>query len=323
MKDKLLEFFEQNRGKLVSGSSIAEKLGVTRAAVNKAISALRSQGYVIDATSRLGYVFSDKNDKVSPYGINKYMAHNNKNIIYYEKTDSTNTVLKGLAAKGAPEGTVVVTDFQTGGKGRRGKSFFSPKGCGVYFSMLLRPRIKAADSVFITVAAAVAVRRAIKKLLAADVQIKWVNDIYWNSKKLCGILTEAAMEIESSSLNYAVLGIGINIKPPENGYPVDLASNITNLSEICSPLPDDVKNRLIAETITQFDRLYAQLAQKEYIAEYKAASCMLGRKIKILTGPYAGSAVAEDIDSKNANLVVRLPDGNRAALNSGDVSICF
>lgn len=322
MKEKLLELFEQNRGTLISGSGIAKSLGVTRAAVNKSISALREQGYVIDATSRLGYVFSENNDIISPCGINKYLEENRKNIIYLNEVDSTNTVLKEKAAEGAPEGTVIVTEMQTAGKGRRGKRFFSPKGCGVYFSILLRPRLKAADSVFITVAAAVAVRRAIKQLLCADTQIKWVNDVYWSNKKLCGILTEASMEIESGFLNYAVLGIGINIKPPENGYPEEFAFKTTNLSEIAYPFPDDFKNKLIAEVLTQFDRLYEALEQKDYIKEYKDASCILGRKIEILTGPYAGTAVAEDID-ENANLVVRLPDGRKAVLNSGDVSICL
>lgn len=130
------------------------------------------------------------------------------------------------------------------------------------------------------------------------------------------------MEIESGYLNFAVLGIGINIKPPENGYPEEFAFKTTNLSEISHPLPDDLKNKLIAEVLTQFDRLYEMLEQKDYIEEYKEASCILGRKIEILTGPYAGSAVAEDIDS-DANLIVRLPNGNTAALNSGDVSICL
>lgn len=322
MKDKLLELFEQNRGMLISGSDIAKSLGVSRAAVNKAISGLRDLGYKFDATSRLGYVFSEKNDIISPSGIYKYLNGNKHKIVHLDEVNSTNTALKELAQNGAQEGTVVVTEMQTGGKGRRGKRFFSPRGCGVYFSLLLRPRLKAADSVFITVAASVAVRRAIKLLLHADTQIKWVNDVYFHNKKLCGILTEASMEIESGYLNYAVLGIGINIKPPENGYPEEFAFKTTNLSEISHPLPDDLKNKLIAEVLTQFDRLYETLEQKDYIEEYKEASCILGRKIEILTGPCAGPAVAEDIDS-DANLIVRLPNGNTAALNSGDVSICL
>ncbi len=322
MKNELLELFEQNRGKLISGSDIAKKLGVSRAAVNKAISGLRELGYEFDATSRLGYIFSEKNDIISSCGINKYLNGNKKNIIHLDEVDSTNTFLKNKAAEGAEEGTVAVTEMQTGGKGRRGKSFFSPRGCGVYFSLLLRPKLKAADSVFITVAAAVAVRRAIKQLLDADTQIKWVNDVYWNSKKLCGILTEASIELESGYLNYAVLGMGINIKPPENGYPEEFAFKTANLSEFASPLPDDLKNKLIAEVLTQFDNLYENLEQKEFIKEYKEASCILGRKIQILSGPFAGTAVAEDID-EDANLVVRLPDGKQASLNSGDVSICL
>ena len=320
MKEKLLDIFEQNRGKLISGSDIAKRLNVTRAAVNKGVNALRNQGYVFDATSRLGYIFSEKNDILSSCGINKYMGTNKKNILYLDEVDSTNTTVKSLAQEGAQEGTVVVTEMQTGGKGRLGKQFFSPKGCGVYFSLLLRPQQKAADSVLITVAAAVAVRRAVKELLNIDVQIKWVNDVYYNNKKLCGILTEASIEIESGYLNYAIVGIGINIKEPENGYPKEFAFKATNLSALTPNRPNDFKNKLVAAVIKQFDTMYETLEQKAYMKEYKAASCLLGKKIEILSGPYIGTATAEDIDN-DANLVVRLPDGQIVCLNSGDVSI--
>lgn len=262
------------------------------------------------------------NDTISSKSILKYFSGSKKNIICLKQTASTNTFLKNKAAQGAEEGTVVVTELQTNGKGRRGKSFFSPKGCGVYFSILLRPRLKADDAVFVTVAAAVAVRRAIKQLLNTDTQIKWVNDICFNDKKLCGILTEASTNAKSGLLNYAVLGIGININSPKNGYPEEFAFKTTNISEITSSLPGDLKSKLIAEVLTQFDKLYANLEQREYVAEYKEASCILGRKIKILSEPYVGTAVAEDIDA-NASLVVRLPNESCAVLNSGDVSICL
>lgn len=319
MKDKLLALFEQNRGVSLSGNELAKDLGVSRAAVNKAVSALREQGYEIHAKSRAGYVFSEKNEILSPAGILKYTGQKFL-VTVLEKSPSTNTELKALAANGAPEGTVLVTEHQTKGRGRLGKQFFSPEGHGIYFSLLLKPSLSASDSVFITVAAAVAVRRAIKNLLGITTEIKWVNDLYYGGKKFCGILTEAAFELESGGLSYAVLGIGLNLTAPEGGYPEEFAFKTTNISEFAGNFPDDFKNRLVAELLTEFDTLYQSLDKKAYLAEYKAASCVVGKEIRILTGPHAGMATAVDIDD-NANLVVRLSGGETVLLSSGDVSI--
>ena len=232
---------------------------------------------------------------------------------------STNTALKNLAKSGTPEGVVFACEHQTAGRGRLGKSFYSPKGAGVYFSVLLRPTISAQNAVFITIAAAVAVRRAIQKLLLLDTQIKWVNDIYYGEKKFCGILTESALTPQGT-LSYAVLGIGMNILPPPDGYPNEFAFKTTNLQSMKNNLPEDIKNQLIAEILTQFYKLYQSLEEKEYLLEYKVASCVIGKEIEILTGPYRGNAQALDID-ENANLVVSLPNGETAVLSSGDVSI--
>ena len=241
------------------------------------------------------------------------------NITHLESCPSTNTLMKELAAKGAREGTVLVTEHQTAGRGRLGKTFFSPKGCGLYFSLLLRPSILAENAVFITVAAAVSVRRAVKKLLGMETEIKWVNDVYHQNKKFCGILTESALT-PSGSLAYAILGIGINILPPEGGYPEEFAFKTTNLSDMAGTLPDDLKNQLIACVLTEFFDFYKNLEAKEYLKEYREASRVIGKRIEILTGPYAGPAEAIDIDD-NANLLVKLANGSTATLSSGDVSI--
>ncbi len=233
--------------------------------------------------------------------------------------DSTNTMLKKLAAEQAPPFTLLITEHQTAGKGRLGKTFFSPEGCGLYFSLLLRPDISANQAVFITVAAAVAVKCAVENLLSLSASIKWVNDIYHDNKKFCGILTEAALTPQGT-VSYAVLGIGINLFPPEGGYPEEFAFKTTNLLHAAGQLPTDFKNRLVAEILNRFHDFYEKLEDKTYLEEYKNASCVIGKDIEILSGPYAGSARAVDID-ENANLVVLLPDGNKAFLSSGDVSI--
>lgn len=259
---------------------------------------------------------------ISADGIKQYLIKQDKNIQYFDTLNSTNTALKKMAQEGAPEGTVLITEMQTQGRGRFGKTFFSPKGCGIYFSLLLCPKCKAQDACFITIGAAVAVRRALLKLFKLNTQIKWVNDIYHKGKKLCGILTESSIDAFSDSLHFAVLGIGLNIKTPKEGYPEDFAFKTTNLTETGVYLSNDFKNQLIGEILNQFDLIYQQLNEKEYLAEYKAASCLLGQKINILSEQHLGEAIALDIDA-DANLVVRLPDGSIKKLSSGDVSIAL
>ena len=243
-----------------------------------------------------------------------------KKIEYFDEISSTNTVLKERAAKGERENTILVTEYQTAGRGRLGKSFFSPRGCGVYLSYLIKPDILAKDAVSITVAAAVAMVRALNDVLDIKAQIKWVNDIYFNDKKLCGILTEAVISSDGT-LNYAVLGIGINITTPPEGYPEEFAYKTTNIENIIGTITSEQKCRLLSAFINNFDNIFCD-KEKNYVKEYKKASCLLGREIEILSGEHKGSGIATDIDT-DANLIVKKADGTSVSLCSGDVSIKF
>ncbi len=243
----------------------------------------------------------------------------NKNVKYFEEITSTNTVLKELAACGESENTILISEYQTAGRGRLGKTFFSPKGCGIYLSYLIKPDVKSSDAVFITVAAAVSMVRALNKVFGIKTKIKWVNDIYYENKKLCGILTEGSV-LPSKNLAYAVLGLGINIKNPPNGYPEEFSYKTTNLEEIVGIVSKDKKQELIEEFINTFDNIFSDKT-KSYIKEYKEASCLLGQEIEILSGEHKGIACAVDIDS-TARLVVE-KDDTTIALDSGDVSIRF
>ncbi len=253
------------------------------------------------------------------YELEKYLK-NSKKIEYYEEITSTNTVLKMRAQKGENENTVLISEFQTAGRGRLGKTFFSPKGCGIYLSYLLRPEVASSDAVFITVAAAVALKRAFFEILNINIQIKWVNDIYYKNKKLCGILTESGFT-RDGRLDYAVLGVGINVKNPPCDYPEDFAYKTTNIERISGTIDENTKCQLVASFINNFDEIFADKT-KAYIKEYKEVSCIIGREIEILSGEHKGYAKAIDID-KNANLVVLLPDGAVTSLSSGDVSIRY
>ncbi len=244
----------------------------------------------------------------------------NKKIEYFDTISSTNTVLKERALCGETENTILVSEYQTAGRGRFGKTFFSPKGCGIYLSYLIRPDMNACDATFITVAAAVAMTRALKDILRIDSKIKWVNDICYNDKKLSGILTEASLRADGT-LTYAVLGIGINIQNPPDGYPEEFAYKTTNIENIVGKITEDQKCSLLASFINNFDKIFLD-KDRSYIEEYKEKSCLINREIEILSGEHKGPAFAIDID-KNANLIVQKNDGTKISLNSGDVSIKF
>lgn len=250
--------------------------------------------------------------------VEKYLT-NKKTIKYFDEITSTNTVLKEMAEKGEKENTIFVSEYQTAGRGRFNKSFFSPKGCGIYLSYLIKPDITPFDSVFITVAAAVSMVRAINKVFNIKTKIKWVNDIYFNDKKLCGILTEGKISNENS-LSYAVVGVGINIKTPSEGYPKDFSYKTTNLEEIVKTVDGEKKWQLVAEFINNFDKVFSDKSFS-YVKEYKEASCIIGRNIDILSGPHKGKACVLDIDEK-ARLVVK-KGNDTILLDSGDVSISF
>ena len=241
-----------------------------------------------------------------------------KKIEFFDEISSTNTVLKERAAKGEKSGTILISEYQTQGRGRLGRSFFSPRGCGIYLSYLIKPQIKAEDSIFITVAAAVAMVRAIKKVFDIDTKIKWVNDVYYKNKKLCGILTEGAV-LTSGELGYAVLGIGINIKIPPDGYPEEFDYKTTNIEAIKGEVTTCEKHRLIAEFINEFDIIFND-NKFSFIKEYKEASCIIGESIEILSGEHKGYATAIDIND-TAELVAKLSTGETVTLSSGDVSI--
>ncbi len=225
---------------------------------------------------------------------------------------STNTAARQLAADGAPEGTVVVAAAQSAGRGTRSRAFFSPQG-GVYMSVILRPR--AQDAPLITSCAAVAVARAIEHLCPLSVGIKWVNDLYVGGRKLCGILTEAGFDPGDNTLDYVVLGIGVNVAATT--FPPDIAALATSLAnEGCAV----DRAALIAAILEEWEALYATLGGRTFLAESRRRSCVLGRDIVVSRGDerFVARAVVLDEDGQ---LVVEKADGTRLTLRSGEVCI--
>lgn len=239
-------------------------------------------------------------------------------ICVKEAVTSTNTVVKGLAEQGAPEGTVVIAEQQSAGKGRLGRRFHSPKGTGLYMSILLRPEFSAEESLSITTAAAVATANAIERVTGLRALIKWVNDVYVDGYKVCGILTEASMNFKSGGLNYAVLGIGINVKEPEGGFSSDI-KDIAGALYKQQP-PKNTRNGLAAEILNCFFEFYDKLAENSFMEEYKERSLLTGMKIHFVCGEnrYFGTVVGID---DRARLLVRQESGTVTAFSAGEVSI--
>ena len=238
-----------------------------------------------------------------------------RELIVYEEIDSTNNAAKQWAQEGAPDGSAVVALRQTAGKGRLGRSFYSPSATGIYMTVILRPSLSLEQSTLVTSAAAVATARAIEKVTGISVQIKWVNDLYLNGKKLCGILAESAL-LPDGKVNYLVVGIGVNVST--DSFPPELSEIATSLAAAGG---EEINcNRLIAAILNEFRQVCAELENREYLEEYKLRSCVLGKSVQLIRGKESQEAFALDVD-RDAHLVVRLPNGSIQTIRSGEISL--
>ena len=301
----------------LSGERMARRLGLSRNAVWKAIGQLREDGYRIDAATNRGYRLVQTPNRVSEPEIRRSLTAQTigARMELHARLDSTNTRAKALAVGGAPHGYLVVAESQSGGKGRMGRSFFSPEHTGVYISYVLRPRMMAQKAVMITSMAAVAVARAIEALADVDVKIKWVNDLFINDKKVCGILCEASLDFETGGLEYAVLGIGVNVSKMD--FPPELSDIATSIVNECGS--DVSRSRLIAEISNRIEALYPQLESGEFLAESRARSNVIGRDVWVIHGDERYQARALDIDAQG-RLVIRTAEGI-ARVAAGDISL--
>lgn len=319
-KEKLLSLFERNKGRYFSGEEIAETLSVSRTAVWKAVNSLRSEGYSIDAVQNRGYCLSVDTDILSAQGIQKYLEPSCGSLKLDVLPDigSTNTFLREKANDGAEEGYVVIANAQTKGRGRFGRSFYSPSDTGIYMSLLLRPKDITPDkAVMFTTMASVAACEAIEEVSGEQAQIKWVNDIYMNGKKVSGTLTEAALSLEDGSLDYVVLGIGINAYPPKEGFPKEIEDIA---GAVFSQRINDAKNHLAAGFLNRFMGYYSSRESSGYVKKYRARSLALGKEISVLSPTGKKNALAIDVDD-DCRLIVKYENGSTEHLSSGEISI--
>ncbi|MEI0562084.1 biotin--[acetyl-CoA-carboxylase] ligase [Brachyspira pilosicoli] len=324
IKENIISILESNKGLFISGEKIANDLKVSRTAIWKAIKSLKNDGYNIHSVSNKGYALSKETDILSSKVIkNNMLKYADKfNFIIHKTVASTNIIARELAINGAESGTVVIAEEQTSGYGRNGKSFFSPYGTGIYMSIILnlKKEKKIFNSSFITTAAAMAVSKSIEEISNENTQIKWVNDVFINGKKVCGILTEGAFSFEDGKLDYAVIGIGVNVNFPKDGFPKELnniAASINSKNNANSNTKSDIRNILVAKILENLYDYYFN--DVNFYEEYKKRSFLIGKKVSININNKEHIVKVLDID-KTFALVAEFQDGKIDKIVSGSIN---
>lgn len=321
MKEKILSLLINNKNDFISGQKISNDLDVSRAAIWKYINRIKEDGYEIESVTKKGYRLISSPDILTYSEINKYLKteYIGKKIIHFNTIDSTNRKAKELAAIGEDEGTVIISEEQTKGRGRLGRDWISPKYKGIWMSLILRPDINPIHASKLTIIGAAAVVMALHEL-GRDSYIKWPNDIILNDKKVCGILTE--MNAELDKINYIILGIGINVNIDEEDFPEQLRDIATSLKNEFGMLVD--RKNLIAKILNNFEFLYEDFIKdgsiKKSIEISNNNSILIGKEIKIISGKDTTVAKALSIDEDGA-LIVEYLDGTISKIISGEVSV--
>ena len=326
----------------ISGELLAKECGVSRTAIWKAINNLRKEGFQIEGTTNGGYILKNDKDAFDKELFSHYFTENfpefkNSNIECFEEIDSTNTYGKRLLAENGsfrtPDGqltdfgkkynnSIIVAESQTAGRGRLGRTFYSPKKTGIYLSIIYGPEGGITQPAKLTAFSAVAVYRAIKKLYNVQPSIKWINDIFINGKKVCGILTEGFTNFETGTIEAAIIGIGVNIEDNPECFPEDvakIAGGILRQHETKSAGRCQLAAEIAGQVLTILNE-----APEKVMEEYKNASFIIGQEVEI--HPVIGdnkknyNAKVLDIDNE-ASLVVQLPDGTKKTLSSGEISL--
>ena len=318
-KEKVLALLQAHPDQFISGQDLAASLQLSRTAVWKAVSQLRSEGYPIQSVPRNGHRLSSESDVLSESGIRRYLANRDLDLRVFPTISSTNTVLKQMAQQEAPAPLALVAAAQTAGRGRMGRSFYSPADTGLYLSLLLRPDLPVMEATALTACAAVSVAEALESLADLKIGIKWVNDLFLDGRKICGILTEAGLEGETGRMSYVVIGIGINLRTPEGDFPAEI-QKIAGPAFGKEPLPD-LRNRLSALILDRMLDYAARPGDPAILEGYRRRSLVPGKEIQILApGKEAESALALAIEQDYA-LRVRMPDGTERLLRTGEISI--
>lgn len=319
MKREILKLLKETEG-YVSGQDLCDRFRVSRTAVWKAIRQLEEEGYEIEGIRNRGYRLVDCPDGLTEEELGAAIRGTwaGRPVFYYPEIGSTNDQAKKLAAEGCPHGTLVTAERQTAGRGRRGRTWISPRGEAIYMSLVLRPDLPPSSASMVTLVAAMAVGAGIRKAAGLESRIKWPNDLVVNGKKVCGILTEMSAELDC--IHYVIIGIGINAAQKE--FPPELEEKATSLAmEAGHPVN---RCRLAAAVLEEFETYYEKyretgdmtLLMEEYNRELAGA----GGTVRVLSPEGEYSGLSRGID-REGRLLVDREDGSREAVVSGEVSV--
>lgn len=319
MKNEILKLLKESDS-YISGQQLCDYFKVSRTAVWKVMEQLKKEGYEIEAVRNRGYRLSSCPDVMSEAEIASLLKTDwaGKKVVYYDEIDSTNNRAKDAGEKKGEHGTLFVADMQSAGKGRRGRVWVSPPGTSIYMTLLLRPEILPNEAPMLTLVMGLGVAEGIRRVTGTDVGIKWPNDIVVNNKKICGILTEMAAEMEY--VNYVVVGVGINVNQQE--FPEEIRNMATSL---CVETKKSYKrSEIVAAILEQFEKNYKTFMKTRDLSGLQSAYNDIlinqGRQVKVMEPGNEYEACAEGI-SKTGELLVTLPDGQKKSIFAGEVSV--
>ncbi len=318
-KSQVLTLLMKQAPNFISGEEMAQQLSLSRTAIWKAINELKKEGHIISSSRNKGYCYG-KSDVLSAEGIRLALKSTTPSlsITVLNSSESTMKDAKLAAINGEPDNTLIVADIQEAPIGRFGRPFFSKAGSGIYMSMLLRPNQNFEEMAQYTVIMAVAVTRAMDKLVKVSTEIKWVNDIYINGKKVCGILSEAMSDVESGQISNVIIGMGINFSLKQEEFPKELRKKATSLFP--KEGPTITRNELIGEIWNQFYAILNQLPEQHFLEEYRQKSFVLGKTVSFTQTGVEYEGIAVSIND-HGELVVQLHDKTKKILSSGEISL--
>ncbi len=319
IREQMLDLLRASPNSYISGQEISKHLGVSRTAIWKNVNALRSQGYVIESHPRLGHKLKDIPDLLLPLEIRARLKSKvfGRNVYHFASTGSTQEHAFELARKGASEGALVVAEEQTGGRGRRGRSYYSPRG-GIWFSIVLRPPLPPRAAPVINLAAGVALADVMRELGLSSALLRWPNDVLAGGKKLSGILAE--MSAEPDELHFVILGMGINANIEMDSFPEDLRSVATSLWTELGRRVDRVE--VLCRVLEKLEKYYSRLLEEgssSILAAWKSFPNMLGKPVRVSATEGVFEGVAMGLDEEGA-LLVKDNSGKERRLFAGDVS---
>lgn len=319
MKSKILNRL-RNGEDYVSGQELCREFGVSRTAVWKVIHQLKEEGYEIEAVQNKGYRLLGSPDVISAEEVKSRMdtVWAGSSVRYFETLDSTNIAAKRMAEEGAPNGTLVIADKQTAGRGRRGRLWETPKGKTIAMTLLMRPKLRPEKASMLTLVMGMAVTQALNELFHLDCKIKWPNDVVWEGKKVCGILTEISAEIHV--IHYLVIGCGINANMTE--FPEELKDRAVSLRMITG---QEVNRAEIIRCCMRYVEMYYEIFQRTedmscLLETYNQMLVNRGREVRVLEPAQEYSGISEGINEAG-ELLVRLPDGSVSRVYAGEVSV--